>query len=441
MALNFQTEAMKTKSAIYTALLAGLLLPLLFSCKKEEAIKVVPTLNVNMYNITSTSAKSESYVTNVGGSTMIEQGILWNISQNPSTPDHKIIDVIGLGSDYFTFLITRLKPGTTYNVKAYAMNSVGTGLSSQTTFTTLALVPVITTSAITDITTISAKSGGNITSDGGSTITERGIVWSLNLPVLISDNKVKNETGSSLGSYACSISNLLPGTTYYFRAYALNSVGAGVGDVVSFNTEYIAIKFNPNLTYGTVSDIEGNIYKTITIGTQTWMAENLKTTKYRNGNSISNVTDNEVWGNLTTPGYCWYDNDVSKKKNYGALYNWYAINSGILCPIGWHIPTDAEWTTLERYLGGYVDVKLKAIDQWWGGTNTSGFTAIPGGYRIDESNAFFNYLGTNGYWWSSTEDNYGVNGYVLLDQVLSGGKNGHSSNHKNAGLSIRCIKD
>jgi uncharacterized protein (TIGR02145 family) len=114
-------------------------------------------------------------------------------------------------------------------------------------------------------------------------------------------------------------------------------VGTGYGAQLSFTTA--------------VTDKDGNVYHTVTIGTQTWMVENLKTTKYNDGTAIPFITDNSAWANLTTPGYCWYNNDSTTYKNmYGALYNWYAVSTGNLAPKGWHVATDAEWTTLQNYL-------------------------------------------------------------------------------------------
>src|SRR5674476_633708 len=133
----------------------------------------------------------------------------------------------------------------------------------------------------------------------------------------------------------------------------------------------ILLMFASSFTEGdssnTVTDIEGNVYHTVKIGTQTWMVENLKTTKYKDGTAIPLVTDNKVWINLPTPAYCWYDNDATTYKNtYGALYNWYAVNTGKLAPTGWHIPTDAEWTTLQNYVGGELVAgdKMKATTLW-----------------------------------------------------------------------------
>jgi uncharacterized protein (TIGR02145 family) len=216
----------------------------------------------------------------------------------------------------------------------------------------------------------------------------------------------------------------------------------------------IPILFNPNKTYGTIADIDGNVYKTIIIGTQTWMAENLKTTRYNNGTTIPYVTDDKAWLDLTTsatPAYCWYKNDTSYKTIYGALYNWYTVNTGILSPAGWHVPTDDEWDTLVNYLGGtpIAGYKLKetGTNHWsTSGSfedNGSGFTAVPGGFR--NYNASFNNIGDDGYWWSSSESIYKSitpknAWYWNLDSHL-GLANRSGDYYKSSGFSVRCIKN
>jgi uncharacterized protein (TIGR02145 family) len=196
----------------------------------------------------------------------------------------------------------------------------------------------------------------------------------------------------------------------------------------------------------TVTDIDGNVYHTVKIGTQVWMAENLKTARYNDGTSIPLVTSGSTWANLTTPGYCFYENDASvNKATYGAMYNWYTVSTGKLCPGGWHVPSDVEWTTLTNYLGGEnaAGGKLKqtGLSLWSspndGATNSSGFTALPAGYR-QEDGSFYN-INDDDMWWSSTLNkprvawgrnvNYNYN-YVTID-----------SYDKNYGFSVRCIKN
>ena len=201
----------------------------------------------------------------------------------------------------------------------------------------------------------------------------------------------------------------------------------------------------------TNTDPDGNTYSTVTIGTQVWMASDLKTTKYRDGTPIPLVTDNTAWSKLSTPGYCWYNNDVAANKDtYGVLYNWYTVNTGKLCPTGWHVPTDAEWTTLTTFLGGETGAggKLKetGTSHWaspnTAATNTTGFTALPGGCRYGEptffSEATFSYIGYCGGWWSSSDDTqlaylrYMFYFYSTVNRDFG---------YKNYGLSVRCLRD
>jgi len=195
-----------------------------------------------------------------------------------------------------------------------------------------------------------------------------------------------------------------------------------------------------------IIDSDGNIYTSITIGTQVWMVENLKTTKYNDGTNIPLANDNSVWSNLNTAGYCWYNNDAATYNNtYGVLYNWYAINTGNLCPYGWHVPTDGEWTILTTFWGGSTvsggKLKEQGTIHWQSpnteATNESGFTGLPGGNRYD--NGTFGSIGTYGGWWSSTEISTSV-AWSLVMGYNSGGVNRGNYN-KPMGFSVRCIKD
>ena len=214
----------------------------------------------------------------------------------------------------------------------------------------------------------------------------------------------------------------------------------------------------------TVKDIDGNVYKTVKIGTQTWMAENLKTTRYRNGDSIPNVTVAEVWTNLTTGGYCNYNNEPNLATNYGygRLYNWYAVSDSCnLAPVGWHVSTDADWTTLENYLitngynydgtkaGNFIAKSLAATTYWstystigsigydLSKNNKSGFTALPGGYRV--SNGSFYNIGYHAFWWTSTESSSMNAVYRYLH--YSSSSLSVYPDAKNWGRSVRCVKD
>jgi uncharacterized protein (TIGR02145 family) len=200
----------------------------------------------------------------------------------------------------------------------------------------------------------------------------------------------------------------------------------------------------------TVTDIEGNVYQTVTIGAQVWMAENLKTIKFNDNTSIPLVTDNTEWGALATPGYCWYNNDAgSYKDTYGALYNWFAVNVGNLCPTNWHVPTDAEWTILTNFLGGEIVAggKMKSIGTiqegtglWQspnaGATNESGFTARPGSARGISGG--FTGIGGYGFWWTTSE----IGNSAWLRELTYGRPEAiREADTKTKGLSIRCVRD
>lgn len=196
----------------------------------------------------------------------------------------------------------------------------------------------------------------------------------------------------------------------------------------------------------TVEDIEGNVYKTVKIGNQTWMTKNLKTTKYNDGSAIPLVADGSAWAALSTPGYCWYNNDeASYKTTYGALYNGYAVSTGKLCPKDWHVPSDAEWKIVTDYLGGenIAGGKLKETGTtFWvgpntGATNECGYTALPGGVRFYDG--LFHDFGFSGYFWSSTEQSSTRAFFRYVDYEYS--NIFRFNNFKKIGFSVRCLRD
>jgi uncharacterized protein (TIGR02145 family) len=208
--------------------------------------------------------------------------------------------------------------------------------------------------------------------------------------------------------------------------------------------------FNPDLTYGTMTDQDGNEYKTIVIGTQTWMAENLRTTKYRDGSAIPNITEITAWGNLTTGAYCNYNNTTSADTiaTYGRLYNWYAVtDSRNIAPEGWHVPTDAEWTTLVTYLGDFRvaggKMKETGTTHWItpneGATNESGFTALPSGDREGYIYGTFNNMGALGIYLSSTFDIISIQVWPMLDSWTTNVSRFVA--YKDLGLTVRLVKD
>lgn len=196
----------------------------------------------------------------------------------------------------------------------------------------------------------------------------------------------------------------------------------------------------------TVTDIDGNVYNTVTIGTQVWMQENLKVTKLNDGTPMTLVINDNDWGSNTVPSYSWSGNDANTKNIYGILYNCYCVMTNKLCPSGWHVPTDTEWTTLTDFLGG-VDVaggkmKEKGTTHWLSpntdATNESGFTGLPAGYRHGWSTA--DQVGEYAYFWSSTlREASGEN--LLRDLGFNRSECLRYDNQYENGLSIRCIKN
>ena len=225
----------------------------------------------------------------------------------------------------------------------------------------------------------------------------------------------------------------------------------GVSGVMNLRNNLL-VQGNLNIAgtiYNKVTDVEGNSYNTITIGTQTWMAENLKTTKLNDGTNIPLVTSGTTWGTLSTPAYCWYNNnEAAYKVTYGALYNWYTLNTGKLCPTGWHIPDNTEWTTLSDYLGGQsiAGGKLKetGTTHWTtpntGATDEVYFTGLPAGARGGTGD--FASMGNYGYWWTSVAhsvDPLYAWGFILAYNSTAVTRADYY--FKRDGFSVRCIKN
>jgi uncharacterized protein (TIGR02145 family) len=197
---------------------------------------------------------------------------------------------------------------------------------------------------------------------------------------------------------------------------------------------------------GPVTDIEGNIYKTIKAGSQIWMAENLKSTLLNDSTAIALVTDSEKWRNLSSPGYCWYNNDDStNRETYGALYNGYTVRTGKLCPVGWHVPVGDDWQLLKEFLvdslSGGGKLKEPGTIHWMspnkGATNSSGFTALPSGIRYFDG-SFTAIQFYTGFWSASEsgkEDALFLGLYYKDASIILG------TITKKDGLSVRCVKD
>jgi uncharacterized protein (TIGR02145 family) len=302
----------------------------------------------------------------------------------------------------------------------------------------------ITTLPIGNIINYSATSGGSISATGGSSVTQRGVCWSTSQNPTSASSSTND--GNGTGSFTSNLTGLTANTTYYVRAFAINSAGTAYGNQQSFTTTTSGsgIVSNPGagVTYN------GYTYSSVVLGNgQEWMAENLRTANYRNGDPIPTGLDNATWSITSAGAYSIYDNDNANDAIYGKLYNFYAVSdSRHVCPTGWHVPTDGEWTILTEYLGGGFAAggNMKKSTGWndyfgqsGNGTNESGFAGLPGGIRTSSDG--FGFLGFQGLWFSSSEFSVSNAGSFSLRHDDSTAVLGNGNKHY--GLSVRCLKD
>jgi len=256
----------------------------------------------------------------------------------------------------------------------------------------------------------------------------------------VGDNKTEN--GEGTGDFLSDLTELIPNTVYYVRAYATNSIGTAYGNEKSFKTQAGSA--------GTITDIDGNIYQTIIIGTQIWMAENLKVTRYNDGTDITHVTDGEDWSLLNSPAYCWHNNDLSNKNEFGALYNWFTVENSLLCPEGWHIPSGQEVEELFNIVGlSVAGIKLresgsdhwKDCPGWCESTNETGFTAVGSSGREASPNGNFGIIKDSGQWWTTTPGAGEEFAYMFIIEPCTDYVSTPSPDSKRDGKSVRCIRD
>jgi uncharacterized protein (TIGR02145 family) len=428
---------MDKKSNIWVLLV---LIVFILSCCKKNDVPVLTTSKIS--NISATTATSGGNITDEGSSQIITRGVCWNTNINPTIDNNKTQD--GAGAGEFTSNMSYLNGRTTYYVRAYATSSSGTGYGINTTFTTLGDAPTVSLAEASNITNNSATINGIVNANLLSTTVtfEYGTSINYGSTAIATQSPV---TGNTDTNVTADIIGLTASTFYHYRIKAVNSLETTYSNDKTFGTS------------GTITDIDGNIYNTVAIGRQIWMAENLKVTRFADGTPL------KIWDiQISPPGkaYCWYDNNISNKDIYGALYTYDAAwngsrpsdtnPSGIqgACPTGWHLPSDAEWSELTLSLGGASTAggKLKeAGTSHWeypntGATNESGFTALPGGAR-SHYGTFYN-IGKYGSWWSSSM----FLGEDFVTHSLSYNSNGEITGRPMIALfyvsySVRCLKD
>jgi uncharacterized protein (TIGR02145 family) len=316
------------------------------------------------------------------------------------------------------------------------------------------ITPVVLSLPAANINTSTATSGGNIINDGSIPVSSSGVCWSTDPNPTLQNSKTTD--GSGIGKYISSITGLTPGTTYFLRSYATNAAGTSYGAEESFTTT------NPG---STVSDIDGNIYGIVTIGNQVWMKENLRTTRYSNGDSIP--TSSPGLSLTTQPdNYNAYQWPVNGKESwttrYGRLYTWFAAtDTRKICPVGWHLPSNSEWSNLsailinkgEGFNGSNLIAKSLAASTDWAVSsisgsvgysastnNSSGFEGLPAGYRMIGSGGFYDGFGKTICWWSTNPGEYDYTAW-LHSLFYSDGTLSEFVGDKSIGGSIRCLKD
>ena len=424
--------------------------------EQMEVTTLANTAPVVVTQSASVVGVCQGNVTSDGGLEVTERGFCYSTYPNPTIYDNYI--AAGSGSGTFTATLPDLVGETTYYVKAYATNALGTTYGEQMSFVR-AVLPTITTASVSNFDKSTVACGGNVTADGYSTVTARGVCWSTSHNPTISNSKTTNGTGT--GSFTSTLTGLTLGTIYYVRAYATNSVGTAYGAEVSFTAQCPA----------TISDCDGNSYNVVPIGSQCWMKENLRTTKYADGTSISQGSI----GSLSVGPEVWYypSNNSSNKTTYGLLYNWSAVMHGYsvslsstsnpsgvqgICPMGWHVPSDAEWTQLTDYVSSQsqyvcgddntnIAKALASTTEWNsssntcsigntpGNNNTTGFSALPAGYYNENC---YNLHSDNFFWSATAETSQYKYGRVLF---YSSNRVGRITREAYYGFSVRCLRD
>lgn len=411
-------------------------------CKKKEGAKipVLPVvLTTAVTGITDYTAISGGNVTDSWGADVTLRGVCWSTSHSPTISDPHTSDGTGLG--IFTSNITGLSPNTPYYVRAFAVNSVGAGYGTEVSFITTgtAGVLVVTTANPLNVTTSGADLGGHVSIVGNTSVTERGVCWAVtNNPTTENDKKA---CGSDTGSFSTTVNGLASNTPYYARAYAISPTGTYYGDTKQFLTSASNPQGCPGLETFT-DPRDGQVYPTVQIGTQCWMKKNL--------NIGTMINTHQAQDPSAIEKYC-YGNIAGNCDTYGGLYQWSTIMQGSvtpaiqgICPPGWHIPDDVDWSRLVTFIGGYpFSEKLKEAgqDHWdppnTNADNSTGFSALGAGYvHTIDSNSYDMKRYT--YFWSSTVNQNSAEVYYMQFD------NGDITRYGfmwNWGFSLRCIKD
>ncbi|MFZ9939102.1 MAG: FISUMP domain-containing protein [Bacteroidia bacterium] len=423
--------------------------------------------------VQATQAVLGGQILSDGGSAATARGVCWSRSPSPTTGAST--QPMGQGTGSFNATVAGLDSVTLYYVRAYGINSVGTSYGSEISFTTLARVPVLTTTSISQITQSTALSGGTINNDGGAVVSQRGVCWATTPNPTITGNRTQD--GAGVGAFSSNLTGLSPSTSYYLRAYATNTAGTAYGQQLQFTTPAPFVCGTSQAT-----DVDGHNYPTLSLNltingqlrSVCWFKQNLRVTHYRNGNPIPTGLDTASW-RLATAGAMASPNDSAVYDSlYGKLYNWYAVvDPRGVCPAGWHVGTDAEYLALTSLCqnSGYPNTfsnrngsgnALKSCRQintpfsaacnttihprWTAHNNTNphygrdafGFAGLPAGTRVGDDGTFQAFGGNLLLLTpqvSSTDLPYG---YFLR---FDGGDFRRATGLKPWGGSVRCVRD
>ena len=387
-------------------------------------------------------------ITSEGFYSVTKRGFCYGTSENPTVDGNFTSD--GTGEGAFSHAVITLQANTTYYVRAYVTNSIGTTYGNQLSFTTKN-IPTVTTAEISDITYTSATCGGEIVADEGITVSARGVCWEISPNPTISNAHTND--GNGMGVFTSSLTGLNHNTTYYIRAYITTNEGTFYGNELSFTTILIP-DGQPCPGTPTVTDQEGNVYNTVHFGNQCWMKENLRSTKAADGSAIpkgGSTTSN------TEPYYYDYSSHSLPLATRGYLYNWPAAQ--LVCPSGWHLPSDAEWTQLTDYVSSQSEytcsgnsnniAKALASTEGWNpstnncvvgndpnSNNATGFSAVPAGACGGSS--FYDAFYYADFWSSTLSFSYYAYYRELSYNLTYVRRNDYS---KSNGYSVRCLRD
>ncbi len=382
---------------------------------KTKDIVLMPTVTTtDLTEITSITATGGGEVLDDGNVTISERGVCWSLNEQPTIDDNKTSD--GSGEGTFTSNLDNLEANTAYYVKAYASSEDSTVYGEQKQFTTeeQAGLPMVTTADISGISDTEATSGGEVSDDGGDAVTAYGVCWSTNEAPTI-DGNITND-GSGTGAYTSTLTGLFESTTYFVRAYATNSVGTAYGEQKQFTSAQRTGFSDPR---------DGQKYDTVHIGNQVWFAENLN----------YNTEDSYV-----------YNNNASNAELYGRLYLWEAAVNA--CPEGWRLPSKTDWEELISYLdadpqninpGSAIRKKTGWYKDSNNITNSTGFSALPGGI-FSKTLDIYNNVGHYAYWWTSTNES-STNAWMFLLYYQGTTQFDPCYDKKIYGMSVRCIKN